>query len=91
MHPAAMEAALERHLTVADDGRGLLGRKALDVAQHDGGAPLGRELRERAFQDRFELAVQRLRLGTELWRVRDRGDQILLVWAWCGCRRAGNI
>jgi hypothetical protein len=79
LHPPAVQAALEGDLADADDRRRLLGRETLDVAQHDGRAPLGRKLRKRPLDDRLELAIERPCLGTEMRRFRDRGDQIFAV------------
>src|ERR1700756_2139470 len=76
-----METTLEGGLSHAGGRRGLLCGEALDVAEHDRRAPVRRKLRERAPQDRLELAIEHARLRTQMRFLGDRGDRVLpLKW-----------
>ena len=53
-----MQAALERRLPDAGHRRGLLGGEPFEVAQDDGGAKVGGQLRQRPLERLLELAVK---------------------------------
>jgi hypothetical protein len=75
LHLASVKAALERCRPDCENGRGFLGREALEITEDDRGAQFGGEPRQRLGQDRFELAVEHPRLWSEtrgVWNRRDK-------------------
>ena len=83
-----MQAALERRLADARDLRRVVRGEAFDVAQHHGGAPVVGKLIQRTIQRTLELAVERLRLGAELRRLRQRDDRVVAFGS--GSARGGG-
>jgi hypothetical protein len=81
-----MQAALECRLADTGDVGRVAGREAFDVAQHDGRPPLGGQFIQRMFQRALELAIERLRFGAELSRLRQRDDWVIAVGIGLGTR-----
>ena len=79
LHPPAMQAALERRLPDAGHRRGLLGREPFEVAQDDGRAQVGGQLRQRPLEHLLELAVECVGLGAGADRGRQRGDRVVVA------------